>query len=103
VRRRAATAPLHPPVLKHPLPLRIRLGHLAEPARQEQLLMEHLGHVRELADRPIDATGHLAARARAADWSRATTGLGPGGSAAGHVITVFLVWTTPNRHIQSAI
>ncbi|MEV0809928.1 PadR family transcriptional regulator [Micromonospora sp. NPDC050200] len=114
MRRWAATAPLDPPVLKHSLLLRVWLGHLAEPARLEQLLTEHLDDVRqlatnaearrqgavrgawaypeialrwarryyeaeaalaealladlrELAERPVDATGHLAARSHPDD------------------------------------
>jgi Predicted transcriptional regulators len=49
MRRWAATAPLDPPVLKHSLLLRVWLGHLADAARLEQLLTEHLDHVRQLA------------------------------------------------------
>jgi DNA-binding PadR family transcriptional regulator len=36
-----ATAPVEPPVLKHTVALRIWLGHLADPARLQQILLEH--------------------------------------------------------------
>ncbi|MCP3818724.1 hypothetical protein NLX86_11545 [Streptomyces sp. A3M-1-3] len=48
-------------MLKHPLLLRVRLGHLADPARLRALVAEHIertrGELRQVRDAPARARG----------------------------------------------
>ncbi|GHC51810.1 PadR family transcriptional regulator [Streptomyces flavofungini] len=47
-----------PPVLKHPLLLRVWLGHLTEPARLRALVGEHIERTRDELTQVLDALEH---------------------------------------------
>ncbi|MFD0419359.1 helix-turn-helix transcriptional regulator [Streptomyces sp. NPDC127108] len=55
-----------PPVLKHPLLLRVWLGHLTEPARLRALVDEHIAHTR---DELAQVQGALAHAEGVEGWS----------------------------------
>lgn len=57
-----------PPVLKHGLALRAWLGHLAEPSRLRQLVIEHRDQMRELAEQAAT----VAERGREQGWRHPT-------------------------------
>lgn len=57
-----------PPMLKHGLALRAWLGHLAEPARLRQLVIEHRDQMRELAEQAAS----VAERGRQQGWRHPT-------------------------------
>jgi hypothetical protein len=51
------------PVLKHPVLLRLLIGHVAEPARTRQMLHDYLGEL----DRALADLGRVRERLRGAD------------------------------------